>query len=105
MNGLRSQDERRAHAGPRGDRASRGEGFALEAVEHVKRRMRHREEHVWYELRLADVPLIPPLEEPLRLVVALGDQSERVEQLEQQSIISARQRAEGRARPTAAARG
>jgi GNAT superfamily N-acetyltransferase len=53
-------------------------GFVRESVLHGRRLVRLQEEHVWYELRLRELPPIPPLEEHLRLVIADDDQLDQV---------------------------
>jgi GNAT superfamily N-acetyltransferase len=65
-------------------------GFVRESVLHVRRRVRLQEEHVWYELRLTELPPIAPLEEPLRLVSVADEQ---FEQVIGQNVALARRRA------------
>jgi GNAT superfamily N-acetyltransferase len=65
-------------------------GFVRECVLHGRRLVHLQEEHVWYELRLRELPPIPPLQEHLRLVIADDDQ---LEQVIGQNVAIARRRA------------
>jgi len=65
-------------------------GFVRECVLHGRRLVRLQEEHVWYELRLRELPPIPPLAAHLRLVIADDDQLDRVIG---QNVATARRRA------------
>jgi RimJ/RimL family protein N-acetyltransferase len=65
--------------------------FAREVAVKAAERVRLREEHVWYELRIGEFPPLPALEAPLRMVVASDEQLELVAQFGH-SVAAARRR-------------
>lgn len=67
-------------------------GFVREAVGHASQLVRLREEHYWYEFRLAELSPSPSLAPPLRLVAASEEQFALVAEFGK-SVADARQRA------------
>jgi GNAT superfamily N-acetyltransferase len=68
-------------------------GMLGQAALRVRERVSLHEEHYWYELRLALLPDLPPLEPPLRFVVASGVELALFAELGQ-NVATARRRVE-----------